>query len=79
MTDPLGRATIFNYADPSLLNLTSVVDAAGNTSVFAYDAASRPTSFTDRLGNKSSITYDAASSYPARDAGNRPLPPAGNA
>ena len=65
LTDPLGRATIFNYTDPALQNLTSVVDAAGNLSSYAYDSLERPITFTDRLGNKTSITYDLTSGYPA--------------
>jgi RHS repeat-associated protein len=65
LKDPLGRTTTYNYGDSTLANLTSVVDAAGNTSATTYDSASRPTTFTDRLGNKSSITYDSASGYPA--------------
>ncbi len=63
--DPLGRSTTFNYGDATLANLTSTVDAAGNTSAVSYDAASRPTTFTDRLGNKTTVTYDSVSGYRA--------------
>jgi RHS repeat-associated protein len=63
--DPLGRSTTFNYGDATLANLTSSVDAAGNTSAVTYDSASRPTVFTDRLGNKTTVTYDSVSGYRA--------------
>jgi YD repeat-containing protein len=65
LTDPLSHVTTFNYTDPALQNLTSIVDAAGNTSSYAYDSLERPITFTDRLGNKSSLAYDPASGYPA--------------
>ena len=65
LTDPLGRSTTFKYGDSTLADLTSEIDAAGNTASYTYDSAARPTSFTDRLGNKSTVTYDPASGYPA--------------
>jgi len=61
VTDPLGRATTFNYAD--LVNISSATDAAGQSSSVAYDVLKRPLSFTDRLGNKTSVTYDPASGF----------------
>lgn len=63
LTDPLGRVTTFNYADSTLVNLTGITDAVGNSSAATYDSASRPLTFTDRLGNKTSRTYDPASGY----------------
>jgi len=47
-------------------------DHGAHPRALAHDNA---TSYSQRYGERSS---GAASSYPARDAGNRPLPPAGN-
>ena len=61
VTDPLGRTTRGTYQD--LLNISTLIDAAGQSLSVAYDALHRPTSVTDRLGNKRGVTYDPASGY----------------
>jgi RHS repeat-associated protein len=67
VTDPLGRTTRGTYQD--LLNISTLVDAAGQSMSVAYDAQHRPNSVTDRLGNKHGITYDPSSGYIASRTG----------
>jgi RHS repeat-associated protein len=58
--DPRGNATSFIYGTCSFC-VSTVTDATGQTTSFAYDALNRPISATDANKHTSSMSYDALS------------------
>jgi RHS repeat-associated protein len=56
VTDPLGRATTYNY--DSELRLVSETDALGNTISYVYDADNNRTQVTDKDGHTTRYNYD---------------------
>ena len=58
ITDALGQATTFQYANAQYpLEVTSVTDPFGRTATLTYDSEGRLASTTDPLGITSSYTY----------------------
>jgi RHS repeat-associated protein len=61
ISDPAGNSVTLNY--DSQLRLTSVTDATGRNTTFAYELATNPllvTKVTDPFGRSAHLSYDAA-------------------
>lgn len=56
ITDPLGNTVTHNYSGGLI---ASIVDAAGFSDAYVYDADRNVTSYTDRRGKVSTATYDS--------------------
>lgn len=63
LTDALGQAVTFHYANTSFpLQVTSVSDAFGRSTTLAYTTTGQLSSITDAIGMTSSFTYASGTS-----------------